>query len=303
MTMPGPSTAAGRQTTCLVCGSTELDALGGYERFDLVCCLACTFVFVARIPSPEELDAHYTGIYQQREEALEWLSPVTAGRFEEWLDMMAPYRRTARILDVGCGVGQFLVQAAGRGWEAYGTEYPENAVEICRRHGITMAGGPLRPENYEPESFDVVTSLGVIEHIYDPADEVDRFHAVLRPGGLLWITTPNWSSLSRRLLRDRSYLIEVPGHLGYFAPRTLTRLLESRGFHPLNVETTGFSPTRFRCSLAGQRLTHLNEETGDEKVRAALENRPALKAVKGLINTGLTVSRLGDEMKAAFVRL
>ena len=173
---------------CLVCRSSNIAPLPGYERCYLARCAACTFVFVSRVPTAEELDAHYTATYQENEQGYEWLSPVTSARFDEWLEMMAPYQgTTSRILDVGCGVGHFLVHAQAKGWEAHGTEYPDHAVAICMRHGINMHAGPLQPENYDPESFDVVTSLGVIEHINDPVNEVRKFHAVLRPGGLLWI--------------------------------------------------------------------------------------------------------------------
>ncbi|MCA1709070.1 MAG: class I SAM-dependent methyltransferase, partial [Actinobacteria bacterium] len=192
-----PAPAYPVHTRCLVCGSPDLAALQGYERCYLTRCEACRFVFVSRVPTPKELDEHYSLTYRENEQGYEWLSPVTSKRFDEWLEMMAPYRgERSRILDVGCGVGHFLVHAQQRGWEAHGTEYPEYAVEICRRHGIEMHAGPLRPENYEPESFDVVTSLGVIEHINNPLDEVRKIHALLRPGGLCWVTTPNWNSLS-----------------------------------------------------------------------------------------------------------
>src|SRR5262245_18500076 len=105
---------------CLLRDSRSIESLKGYERCYLVECTDCGFVFVGRIPSAQELDEHYNRVYTENEQSYEWLSPVTTKRFYELLDFMEPYRKTGRLLDVGCGVGHFLKHALDRGWEAHG---------------------------------------------------------------------------------------------------------------------------------------------------------------------------------------
>lgn len=288
--------------SCLLCHRRDLRALRGYERCHLVRCASCGFVFVARIPTEAELEACYRGKYEENELGYEWLSPVTSKRFNEWLDFMEPFRKQNRILDVGCGAGHFLSHAVARGWEAHGTEYPSNAVERCRNKGIAMRQGGLDPSAYEAGSFDVVTSLGVIEHVTDPRQDLENMVKLLRPGGLLYITTPNFNSVSRHLLRARWNVIMYPEHLSYFTPRTLAAALRALGLEELRVEATGFSVSRVRASLGNGDTRYMTPTCADERLRAGLEGSPALRRLKSGINRVLTMAGAGDELKIQFVK-
>jgi len=285
---------------CLLCRSTALRPLKGYERCALVRCRECGFVFVQWIATPSELKDHYTRTYEDNTEGYEWLSPVTSKRFNEWLDRFESFRRLNRILDVGCGVGHFLKHAKDRCWEAYGTEYPDNAVETCRAKGITMHSGPLDAANYAPASFDVITWLGVIEHIANPGEDLSKMSLLLRPGGILYITTPNFDALSRLLLRGRWNVITYPEHLSYYTASTLTRLLERDGFRKRTIEATGFSVSRLAASLKEQPVKYVSPTCTDERIRAALEGRRSLALAKRLINGVLTLTRKGDELTLRF---
>jgi 2-polyprenyl-3-methyl-5-hydroxy-6-metoxy-1,4-benzoquinol methylase len=268
----------------------------------LVKCGECGFVFVERIPTTDELTRHYSGLYSERQESYEWISPVTSKRFHEWLDFMEPYRKLNRILDVGCGVGHFLSHARDRGWEVHGTEFTDISVDACKKKGIHMKQGPLRSEYYEPESFDIITSLGVIEHINNPCEELPQMRSLLRPGGLLYITTPNFNSVSRDLLGEKWNVISYPGHLCYYTSRTLTRVLHSHGFKKKKMEATGVSITRLRASVDRVDVKAVTASSADEKLRSSLENNKVLYRVKSMVNSLLTITGKGDELKASFVR-
>jgi 2-polyprenyl-3-methyl-5-hydroxy-6-metoxy-1,4-benzoquinol methylase len=75
-----------------------------------------------------------------------------------------------------------------------------------------MHQGALDPVNYGPEFFDVITSIEMTEHINTPVEDVSRMATILRRHGLLYITIPNFNSLSRRLLKSRWNIIEYPEH-------------------------------------------------------------------------------------------
>ncbi len=182
---------------CLICQSTRLKPLDRYKETHLIECVDCGFVFVQKIPSAQELLDYYDGYGRN-----DYLSPITIKRYNELLDSMEEYRKTNRILDVGCGIGYFLVVAKERGWEVYGTEYTDKALEICRGKGIRMQQGELDPSHFEMESFDIITSSEVLEHINYPVEEISKFHSLLRPGGLFYLKTPNFNSLLLNLLRS-----------------------------------------------------------------------------------------------------
>jgi len=147
-------------------------------------------------------------------------------------------------------VGTFLDEAKQAGCDAYGTEYAQQALEIIRAKGITAIQAPLSLDTFEPGFFDVITAFEVFEHVPDPRAESAMLAGVLRPGGLLYCTTPNFDSASRRLLGGRWSVVEYPEHLCYFTASALRRWLSSSGFEAVSVTSTGFSLTRLRVAVA-----------------------------------------------------
>src|ERR1700752_1418948 len=135
---------------CLICNSNQLKILAGYEKAHLCQCGSSSFVFSKEIPSQEVLDNYYRNYGVNN-----YLSPITIKRYNELLDRFEPYRKTNKIIDIGCGIGYFLEEAKKRGWEVYGTELSEKSAEICNAKGIKTYKGFLDSKNYEPEMFDV----------------------------------------------------------------------------------------------------------------------------------------------------
>ena len=278
---------------CLLCHSPRIRPLKEeYAHAFLVRCEDCGLVFGRRIPSEEELRIHYSGYRRNNP-----LSPVTIKRYEELLAQFEPYRKSGRILDVGCGDGYFLDVAKKAGWEVYGSEFTDEAVSLCRAKGIHMHQG--RIQEYKPGmDFDVITSFEVLEHINDGEEHVTHLYRLLRPGGLFYFTTPNFNSMSRRWLGGKWNIIEYPEHLVYYTPATVTRLLKNAGFRRKKLITTGFSPQRFKIS-AGTAATPGNS---DEQLRQKIEGKSWLRLVKKLLNAALSFTRSGDTLKGYFVR-
>ncbi|MDX1651965.1 MAG: class I SAM-dependent methyltransferase [Brumimicrobium sp.] len=286
-----------QHSECLVCQSSRLKPLPRYSKTFLVKCLACGFVFSKKIPDTEELEKHYSGYHRN-----DYLSPITVKRYHEILDKMEVFRKTNRIIDVGCGIGYFLDEAKKRGWEVYGTEYTQEAVDICEQKGILMHKGPLNTANYSPESFDIITSFEVIEHINNPLEEVIRFKEMLRPGGLVYITTPNFDSLLRYRLKEKYNVITYPEHLSYYTPKTIKRLFKNNGFKTQEIQTTGISLTRLRTSLGTTDEGFVAETSSDERLRSLTEAKWYLRLGKSTANSLLTFFGVGDSLKAWFIK-
>jgi SAM-dependent methyltransferase len=139
-----------------------------------------------------------------------------------------------RLLDVGCGSGVFLAQAAALGWRAEGIDPDPEAVRSARDAGLNVFQGTLADldPGEQRGAFDAVTLSHVIEHLHDPADDLRSISVLLRPGGLLWIATPNLESLGLRRFGNDWVNLDPPRHLVLFTRSSLERLLRDTGFDP-----------------------------------------------------------------------
>ncbi len=285
-------------TKCLITGAEDLVPLQGYEAQYLVRSKGSGLTFVARIPEEQELIDFY-GRYGRGD----GISSITIKRYEELLDRFEPYRKNNLILDTGCGNGHFLACAKARGWEVYGNEYTKEAVAKCEEKGITTFLGPLRDAPFEKGQFDLVTSFEVIEHLNNPVEEVGTIRSLLREEGLFYLTTPNFNSLERRVLKQKSPIIGYPEHLALYTPRSIDLLLSQQGYQRIKVETTGISIANLRGAWSSRKE---RKNTGisptDERIRESLEGSWWSTALKNAINLILNVTRLGSSMKGYYTK-
>jgi 2-polyprenyl-3-methyl-5-hydroxy-6-metoxy-1,4-benzoquinol methylase len=172
-----------------------------------------------------------------------------------------PENMQAAILDVGCGEGTFLQQldrALGRPYDYHGVDYSERRVEKAQALPFSFRRCNLEEGiPYDDASFDLVYSGEVIEHLYNPDHMLEECRRVLKPGGLLIISTPNLQAWYNRILflfgvqpifyevSTKSTMIgagvlrrikrqTVPvGHVRVFNHRGLTDLLKNEGFDVL----------------------------------------------------------------------
>lgn len=280
---------------CLICNSPELAGLAGYIHAHLVRCRECHTVFAARIPSDAELGAHY------RNYGHGWFdSPITRQRYRELLKTFEPYRSGNRVLDAGCGAGYFLEEARSQGWEVYGTEYSGWALQLTRAKQLNVLEAPITRASYPEGFFDVITSFEVFEHVRSPMAEADALAHALRPGGLLYCTTPNFNALSRRLLGPRWNVIDYPEHLCYFTPQTITSWLARFGLVRESVSSSGVSLARLRRGLGDTGVEPPGLLGTDEQLRGAIESSPLLRLTKGALNSTLSAWGAGDTLKGRF---
>lgn len=292
-------------TSCVLCGSNNIKALKGYELATLTRCKDCGMVFSSANPTLSELEEYYKGYGRN-----DYLSPITIKRYHEILDQFEKVRKTNRLLDVGCGIGYFLDVAKARGWEVFGTEFTDKAIEICESKGITMHKGPLNPQNYSPESFDVITSFEVIEHINTPNSEVKNISSLIRKEGLFYITTPNFNSTLRYYLGPKYNVIGWPEHLSYFTPSTLENLMSRHLLQKVEIHTTGISITRFLSSKkpataeeTREGTAFISENSEDEKLRNRFETSVFLGLMKKSLNAILSATGKGDALKGLFKKI
>ena len=285
-------------SSCIVCSSKDIRPLRGYyNQHKLVKCNDCTFVFIEKVPSTSEVENHYS-MYSYGSEG--YLSPSTVSSYNSLLDEFEPFRKTGKILDVGCGRGWFLIEARKRGWEVFGTEISSAALDICHKAGLEVKAGVLDPADYDHNSFDIITSFEVIEHINNPHQQLQSINRLLRKGGLFYCTTPNFNSLLRYYLKTDYHLIAYPDHLSYYTKKTLNRVLKMNGFKPMKFLSTGLSITAIKRAknLIKENFTH--HTSVDEQLRRGIDQKWYLMTMKKITNTLLTLTNTGMSLKGYY---
>ncbi|HEX8351916.1 MAG TPA: class I SAM-dependent methyltransferase [Pyrinomonadaceae bacterium] len=295
---------------CPGCGSGEGSPRGRKDGFDLLSCRGCRTLYIAALPGSEESE-DYDGYYGEGNLAV---PEFIDRRLDEIVAGFEPYRRTGRLLDVGCGAGTFLRAAARAGWEAVGVEVSKPAAEHNREAGFEVFNGELAAARYPEGHFDVVIASEVLEHVPEPGEMLREILRVLRPGGLLWATTPNGRGLSARALGLGWSAVSPPEHLHLFSRRAAESLLAEAGFGRVRVVTEGANPVEILRALRrhgpapsahaapGARPPR-PEAAGNERVRsgyelnAFLSESPSRRMVKDAVNGLLRLSRLGDSLK------
>jgi 2-polyprenyl-3-methyl-5-hydroxy-6-metoxy-1,4-benzoquinol methylase len=246
MTDPKPEDL--ERPDCALCGpGTERRPVHAFPPFGVVSCARCSLVFL----SPRLVERRMMGLYQ---DATYWDSDVAGRGYDEYLEVRENWLRTFRrrlgeiarhgarggtVLDVGCGPGFFVEAARGDGWDAHGIDPSEYAIALARRAlGERVSVGVVDANRHAPGSFDLVTAFDAFEHVYEPRRFLDAAHALLRPGGVLAITTPNVESLLARVSGRGWVSFKIPEHVYYWSPATIRRALAPR-FDVLEVRRAG----------------------------------------------------------------
>ena len=162
-----------------------------------------------------QIPAFLTGLYQE------------ARRFQHVLLSDLP---PGRLLDVGCGDGQFLRKMTQQGWVGTGIDFDANATESGhKKYGLDLIAGDFQTADFDSGGFDAVTLSHVIEHVPDPVACLDKCRQILKPGGRVVLLTPNFLSLGhQRFGRDWRGL-EPPRHLHIFSPDALAECARRAG--------------------------------------------------------------------------
>jgi SAM-dependent methyltransferase len=219
--------------------------------YQVVTCAACGLRYTRPLPTELELTRLYCGEYygEGQPRLLSW-DTIRAALHRGVLQQRRRAllgRPPGRILDVGCGDGDFLAGLKRRGWQVSGIEFSDAAAALSRAKGIDIFQGDLASARFPNGSFDVVTFWHVLEHIPEPVPVLVEARRILRDDGLLVVEVPDSASLTFRLCRQHWFPLDVPRHLQHFTPATLNALLERVGFAP--VRRQSLHPTDFLLSF------------------------------------------------------
>ena len=141
-----------------------------------------------------------------------------------------------RLLDLGCGNGEFLLRARSAGWSVVGVDFDIKAVEVARYRNLDVRLGGVDELLATNEQFDVITLAHVIEHVHHPVEMLQACYKLLKPGGFLWLETPNIASEGHRIFGADWRGLEPPRHLVLFTQKSMGDTLNLAGFSAVKVQ-------------------------------------------------------------------
>ncbi len=148
----------------------------------------------------------------------------------EYRHLPRPHETARRLLDVGSGSGAFLKLASSCGWDVVGVDPDPAAIEESIRNGLAAYQGGVERFGDEKELFDVITLCHVIEHLHDPSATIKKCFELLKPGGSLWLETPNINSTGSLKFGEHWRGVETPRHLVLFNAASLKDTFSKAGF-------------------------------------------------------------------------
>lgn len=274
-------------TTCNSCKTVMAVPLARAfvkDGFEIVRCPSCGLVFRAHMPTAEELGDIYVDAY--------FASPADDGEIgatgyldyvadeelhrvnaKKRLDRLRQHTAPGRLLDVGCAAGFFLDEARRAGWEPHGIELSRSMASWAQeRLGLPVKRAQFGEAELEPHGYDAITMWDYLEHSVDPAADLERSHHLLKPGGVLALSTGDIGSLAARLSGSRWHLLTPRHHNYFFQPHTIRRLLGQAGFgvvsivHPAGWYSVQYLTHKLRTMLDRPAVTRVADRLQSARV-------------------------------------
>lgn len=230
---------------CNLCNS-RCDYLFSKEGFNFYRCTKCGYIFIYPAPDPKTLEAYYQQDYYEQDDA-RYLHTRSSAQ-QKWNGRLTVINRylansgrsyyPLTILDVGCATGVFLQLARKHGFDPYGIEHSDYAVNLAQDqlgaehiyHGSFL--------NFQTDrKFTTITAWAVLEHVENPKSFLEKAHSFLEEGGIFSLSTVNTDSINFQIFKSNWRYLIPPEHLSYFNPKNLGTALESAGFEILETRT------------------------------------------------------------------
>ncbi|HEX5170239.1 MAG TPA: class I SAM-dependent methyltransferase [Cyclobacteriaceae bacterium] len=218
-------------TKCPICDNQSLQLLhqakdytATWQVFNILKCSNCELLITSPVPLENEIERFYRSesyiSHTSRARNLTDQLYLIARKFtlRHKLSLVTKYSSTGKLLDYGCGTGDFLRLAEKKKWKAYGVEPSSTPI-----HNSATIVKNLSDLNID--GFDIITLWHVLEHIQNPNEVLQQLRDKINKNGTIFIAVPNFKSLDATYYKEAWAGYDVPRHLWHFSRRSMTRLL------------------------------------------------------------------------------
>ena len=210
---------------------------------EFVYCPDCALVFRFPMPSDAQIDKIYRHRYSKKNistNATNMNSPEYS--LSNHVKLIRTWGKPGeKVLDFGAGTGLFTSYLKMEGFLVEGVEFSKKAIDYAmKRYGLKFFGSLNELKAETAQLFDIITMIEVIEHLKNPYYILERLYPILKPGGTIYISTPNRNGINACLNRNEWREAKKPFHLVLFNKQSLTKMLADTGFTA--IRQIRFSP-------------------------------------------------------------
>jgi 2-polyprenyl-3-methyl-5-hydroxy-6-metoxy-1,4-benzoquinol methylase len=235
-------------SVCPICGSISFslflksrDYFLTGEEFVINQCGKCSLLITSPAPSPELIGKYYQSREYISHDATQVNLVSSLYKAARFFTLRGKFRIVERnsvgqkLLDIGCGTGEFLNYCRYKGYDCQGVEPNPGAREFASKtYSLPVKERFEFGEDEKPE-FDCVTLWHVLEHMHDPAETMSRLRSVVKPGGTLVVALPNPGSWDARLYKEFWAAYDLPRHLFHFRPENFIMLAKKYHFKLIRI--------------------------------------------------------------------
>lgn len=253
-------------THCPACNATSIepvlavkDQTVSQQVFDIWQCQACTLRFTQGIPGESAIGKYYQSeTYishtNTNKGLVNRLYHIVRGftlKSKRKLVQSTSGRNTGQLLDVGAGVGVFAGFMQQSGWQVIGLEPdPATRQRAQELHQVSLHD-TSRLFQLPAESYDVITLWHVLEHVHRLQEYLAQLKKLLKPGGVLLVAVPNYTSYDAAYYGEYWAAYDVPRHLYHFSPASMQMLLQQHGLNVQSIQPMWFDS--FYVSLLSEK--------------------------------------------------
>lgn len=227
--------------SCNICGGEDTREYLDMGHFSYAKCTSCGVVYQNPRPVAKEIEAIYQEGYfeYERQNDENFFNLALLGLKDINFNGLTKDFEEKRVLDIGCATGLLLNHLKMEGWECKGVEICASSAKYAReKFSLYIEERVLEEVRFADNYFSVVHLAHLIEHVKEPLNTLKEIYRILRPGGIMVLTTPNVASLGF-YIHGRNWRSAIDQHLYLFSKTTIKRAAKEVGFSVEKIVSWG----------------------------------------------------------------